>query len=225
LSAILAGHLLSGDERAAQQFAIGLYERNGDVSSLCDEIFAPALHRVGSEWAEDRLSIFCEHAATQCALSAMSVLRSRLKQPPDDAPVAICASLTDDPYWLAPAMCSLVMTDAGFHTMLLGPNTPSAEVLAASAGLAAAVVVLSVSVEPKDPEPLSGLCKELDARGVRVAIGGRQLTPMLRRAIQPDFLGDSMGHLATFASRVIRDRPRLCRGDESAMAAGREEQT
>jgi excisionase family DNA binding protein len=209
LSANLAEQLLTGDERAAQQFVVGLYERTGDLAALCDDVLAPALHRVGRDWAAEALAIFREHAATQCALSVLSLLRSRLSEPAADAPAAVCAALSDDPYALAPVMCSLVMKEAGFRTTLLGPDTPADEVLQACIDLSADVVTISVSNEAAFA-PLAALCEQLEQQGVWVALGGRSLTAAHRRQLRPDFFGDTMGHLLAYAERVRRRLKTRC---------------
>lgn len=195
--------LISGDESSVEQFIQGVLDRTGDCARICDEIITPAMHRIGDEWEKDQLKIYREHAATQRALLAITQARARFAPLPSDAPVAICAALPGDPYALAPAMCSLVMREAGFLTVSLGPNTPPDEILVAAIELSAVAVTVSVSVSPADPTELAALCQRAQAARVRVALGGGQLSPLLRRDLRPDFFGDTMGHLSAYAKRLV----------------------
>lgn len=194
---------ISGNERVLRDFASGLLERTGESSALCDDVIAPAMHRVGEEWSRGDLRIYREHSATQLAESALAAARFQLAQPDPDAPVAICAALQGDPYSLGPAMCSLVLQAVGFRVTLLGPDTPVGEVLQAAQDLSASLIAISVGVSPRSPDDLAQLCSQAEEHAIRVAIGGRQLTPEIRRNINPDFFGDTMAHLESYGRRLI----------------------
>ncbi len=204
LSARFYQQLVNGGEKEVQQFVLELVGRIGDSAVVCDHIIAPAMHRVGEQWSANRLRIFSEHAATQRAAAALTIARSQLTTLGVDAPSAVCAAMAGDPYSLAPAMCSLVFTAAGFRVTLLGPNTPASEIVQAAAELSATVIAVSVSAPPLSHGELAALCTKADELGIRVALGGRMLKLALRKQLSPDFFGDTMGHLSSYANRLMQ---------------------
>jgi excisionase family DNA binding protein len=56
--------LVSGDERAAQDVVGRLASGGIGTPELCDELLAPALRRIGDDWASTRCSIADEHRAS-----------------------------------------------------------------------------------------------------------------------------------------------------------------
>ena len=196
--------LLNGTNSSVHQFMQDLLDRTGDGVKLCDEIIMPAMHRLGDLWAQNELDIHEEHAGTRRAETAVAAIRSRAKTPFPDAPKSICAALENDPYTLAPAMCSLILEAEGFRTILLGANTPAEEILHAALKTSASLITISISLEPEDVDALSELCVKAEESGITVALGGRMLTAELRKQVSPDFFGDTMEHLSGFARRLIK---------------------
>lgn len=207
LSARFYEHLVGHGDTELRQLAVGIVERTGDSAGLCDDIIAPAMHRVGEDWSTGRLRIFREHAATQRVTAAISDLARQVSALEPEAPIAICAALSGDPYALPPAMCGLVLSSVGYRVTGLGPNTPAAEILEAAVELSATLIAVSISTEPSSSDELESLCVRANEHDVRVALGGRLLTAELRRQLEPDFFGDTMAHLASYAKRLIQSAP------------------
>ncbi len=202
----LYGLVTAGDEVAAREFAYELVNRTGEVAPLCDDVIVPVMYRIGVEWADGTLRVFREHAATQAIIAALAGARAALAPAPSDAPIAVCAGLPGDPYVLGPGMCSLILHSAGYRTMLLGSDTPVEDIVDAAVELCATVIAISVSA-PTTANDLIALCGAAATRRIPLAVGGRQLTPELRRQIEPDFFGDTMAHLASYARRLRASAP------------------
>lgn len=185
------------------EFAQNLVERLGEAETLCDDVIAPTLHRIGEEWSTGEMPIHEEHAATQECLQALWALHAQFPTQPGQL-VAVCAGLSDDPYAIAPTMCSLVLRSAGFRSVLLGPNSPPEEVLDAAIKRGAAMIAISISAAPPSAAAVASMCQRAEANGIRVALGGQGLTVALRKQLRPDFFGDSMAHLVAYARRLAK---------------------
>lgn len=199
--------LVTGDVELVRDFVVGLLERSGDAAKLCDLVVAPAMHRIGEQWSEGALRVFREHAATQIAEMALWAARAHVEPPAVDAPTSICAALSGDPYSLGPAMSGLVLQQAGFRAIVLGPESPADEVAAAAIDMGASVVAISVSTVPsveQRVDELAVLGAAAARHEFRVIVGGSQLTAELRRQIDPDSFGDTMTHLASFGRRALQ---------------------
>src|SRR3989441_10374694 len=74
---------LRGDAPALVAQLAGLRLRGHSLAELFDEIATPALHRIGDEWAQGKLSVAEEHVAAQAVIDA--VARSQpLAEPPGE---------------------------------------------------------------------------------------------------------------------------------------------
>src|SRR3989442_9626533 len=74
---------LRGDAPALGAQLAGLRLRGHSLAQLFDEIATPALHRIGDEWAQGKLSVAEEHVAAQAVIDA--VARSQpLAEPPGE---------------------------------------------------------------------------------------------------------------------------------------------
>ena len=112
-------------------------------------------------------------------------------------------------YLLPTLLAELVLLDAGWLPVQLGPNTPLPTLREAIRELRPRMVWLSVSHLMDVPGFISEYSKfyrEAERNGVAVAIGGRALSNDLRSSIPYTTYGDSLSHLSAFA-RALHPRP------------------
>ncbi len=203
-------HIVRGDDLALRELVTDWVGEGHTLAAVCDRLLAPALVRIGHEWSQGQVDIFEEHRATQIVLELLTNARELSPTPANDAPVALCAALGGDIYSVAPGMAALVLREVGWKSVGLGANTPYDSVRRAVENIQPSLIALSVSYVEDDAslldeyEPLYRHARE---QGAAVAIGGRALTPEIRRRISADFFGDTMTHLATFADGLQRHMP------------------
>ena len=197
--------LIRGDDLAVRGMIADLVGEGRSLATICDRLLAPALSRIGHEWSEGRIDVYEEHRATQVVLELLTSTRDLTKVPDEAAPIAICAALSKDIYSVATAMAALVLREVGWRSINLGPNTPAASICQAIAEVKPSLVALSVSYVVDAREVVEDY-RAVQARavqhGVAVAVGGRALVPLIRREMTADFFGDTMAHLASFATRL-----------------------
>ncbi len=115
-----------------------------------------------------------------------------------------------DPYQLATLLAQLVLLDAGWEAVNLGPNTPLPSLIRALRELRPRLLWLSVSYLA-DRARFIDQCRELfqaaEAQGVAVAVGGQALRESVRASIPYTTYGDGLSHLAAFA-RTLHPRPK-----------------
>ncbi|GIW94378.1 MAG: DNA-binding protein [Pirellulaceae bacterium] len=181
------------------------------LETLADQVIAPVMEKVGHEWQEQRMEVWQEHRATQLCAAALYDLKEELATGFDrKAPVAIGGSPEGDPYLLASLLAQLILLDAGWQAVNLGPNTPLSSMIKAITVLRPRLVWLSVSHLEDTTEFLraySELYRTAESRNVAVAVGGRALTAPLRIQMPYTTHGDTLSHLAAFA-RVLYTRPK-----------------
>src|SRR5262249_46101212 len=125
-------------------------------------------------------------------------------------PVAVGGTPEGDPYLLATLLAQLVLLDAGWEAVNLGPNTPLSSLARAVRELRPRLLWLSASyLEDLEAvvDAYRGLYEVADRQGVAIAVGGQALVESVRSAIPYTTYGDGLNQLAAFA-RTLHPRPR-----------------
>jgi excisionase family DNA binding protein len=190
-------HLLAGRGRAVRGLLLARYLAGEPVAALCDGPVREAMTRLGELWRHDEGGVFVEHRATDLCLQAMSALRATF-EPAADAPVAVGAAPTGDPYLLPSLMAATVLAAEGLRVVNLGPDTPVAALRQAVRHHQPALVWLSLSA-PQPPDRCDELAAALRdlAADTAVAVGGRH-----RLELGPIAGVTSMATMAELAARA-----------------------
>ena len=118
--AVVRGH--QADVRAIIR---GAYGMGVAVEVLADKVIAPVMARLGHEWETARIDVWQEHRGTQLCVAALYDLKDELEARAErNRPVAVGGAPEGDPYLLATLLAQLVLLDAGWEAVQLGPNTP-----------------------------------------------------------------------------------------------------
>lgn len=181
------------------------------MEDLADRLVAPVMARVGHDWQTDRIDVWQEHRGTLLCSAALYQLKREIEARTErDRPVAIGGAPEGDPYLLASLLAEMVLLDAGWEAVNLGPNTPLPSLARAIPELRPRLVWLSVS-HLDDPATFAPAYRELyrtaERHGAAVAVGGPALTEPIRSTIPYTTHGDGLTHLAAFA-RTLHPRPR-----------------
>jgi excisionase family DNA binding protein len=203
--------LRRGDAEAARALIEGAYRNGISAAKLADTLITPAMHRIGAEWAAGRLDVMHEHRATQICSESLYALKSRLvAQALRDRPLAVGGAPEGHLHALASQLIELVLLEAGWVPVNLGPNTPFSSFRKALSEMQPRLLWLSIN-PVHEPEAFLASYRSLydDAHraGIPVAIGGIGLTEELRAVMPYTTYGDGLTHLADFASS-LHPRPR-----------------
>jgi MerR family transcriptional regulator, light-induced transcriptional regulator len=198
----------------------GAYRSGVAMETLADFVIAPAMNRLGHEWETGRIEVLHEHRGTQLCVSVLHELKAILETQSDrDRPLAVGGAPELDYYVLASLLAEMVLLDAGWQSIDLGPHTPMSSFRQALTELRPRLLWISVSHLVDRDRFLAEyreLYQEAERAGVAVAIGGRALIDSLRSVMPYTCYGDGLRHLAAFARshhgpsrRQRRGRPLL----------------
>jgi MerR family transcriptional regulator, light-induced transcriptional regulator len=219
LSAAMLTALKRGDSEGLRALLRGAHRSGLAIETLADAVVAPAMRRLGHEWAEGRVDVWREHRGTQLCMAALYELRAKLAVPAGGPrPLALGGGPEGDPYLLANLLAEMALMGLGWRVVNLGPNTPLPSFRAALAQTRPRLLWLSVS-HLVDPASFLGqyraLYEEASRLGTAVAVGGPALTEELRSQMPYTSFGDGLTHLVAFARslhpgarRPRRGRPR-----------------
>lgn len=203
--------LLEGQGAEVSAIIRHTYGSGVAVQTLADRLIAPALAKVGHDWETARIDVWHEHRGTQLCSAALYDLKNELEARAErNRPVAVGGAPEGDPYLLATLLAQLVLLDAGWAPVNLGPNTPLASLTKAIRELRPRLVWLSVSFLKDAAEFLRSyreFYQAAEQMGVAVALGGQALVEAMRSAMPYTTHGDGLTHLAAFA-RTLHPRPK-----------------
>jgi MerR family transcriptional regulator, light-induced transcriptional regulator len=133
--------LLAGDEAQARQVFGRLTGGGVPLAELCDLVIAPALRRIGAEWAAGELSIAAEHQAT----AICERLIAANFRPPQGRPrgVAVAATPPGERHGLAALMAAACLCEDRWQVHHLATDLPVDEVIRFAADTGASLIVLS----------------------------------------------------------------------------------
>ncbi len=132
--------LVTGDELKARHHFGRLADGAGAIE-LCDLVLAPALRRVGAEWAAGGLSIAQEHRATAMC---ERLVGARVQQPRGrPRGVAVTATPPGERHGLPALMAAACLREDHWKVHHLAADLPVAEVIGLTESTGASLVVLS----------------------------------------------------------------------------------
>jgi excisionase family DNA binding protein len=214
--------LRKGDAAGVRAAVRGGYQSGIGVAALADDIIAPAVNQLGHDWEAGRMEVFHEHRGTQLCQSALFELKALLEsQAQKSRPAAVGGAPEKDYYILPSLLAQLVLLDAGWESINLGPHTPMNSLTRAIREHRPHLIWLSVShlVEPRVfLKEYADFYRQAEKAGVAVVIGGRALTEEIRAEMEYTSFGDRLGILAAFAHTLCPPRRKPRRGRPPASA-------
>lgn len=205
--------LQEGSEDDVRQVLTRAYLAGMPIVTLADQVIAPAMHRLGHAWEKGRIDVMHEHRGTQICAAALYELKVRVEEGAAALrPVALGAAPEGDPYFLSNLLVELVLLEAGWEPINLGPNTPLRSLEKGLIEYRPRLVWLSVSHLP-DPEGFRRdylrFHQAAERAGIPVALGGQALDASLRASLPYTTFGDGLAHLAAFARTLhpVPQRP------------------
>jgi excisionase family DNA binding protein len=201
----LSHALQTGLAPQARGIILSLYLGGQSVAAIADGPIAAAMHEIGELWKKSPAGVHVEHRATDICLQAVAQLRTLLPPPADDAPIAVGAAPTGDPYLLPTMLAAATLVDEGWRAVNLGPQTPFDVLSLAIGEYEARLVWLSITARQK-PDWITGevanLARYLGQRRGFLIVGGRETPRPFVASADNLHIGQAMAELAAFARGV-----------------------
>ena len=170
----LYGHLTVGDELAARQLVDRLREGAIEPLTMCEELFAPTLRRLGEAWEAGEVSVAEEHRAS----AICERLLARVAVHPRGRPRGVCVvcTPTGEEHSIPAAMAAVALRADRWQVHHLGTQVPTPDLIDLTRALEADVVVLSVT-NTEAMEPARRVADEVRrATSSDVLLGGPGMT-------------------------------------------------
>lgn len=115
---------LECDEYKIRGIIFDLFLSGKSPEAIFDSLLAPALHQLGCDWEDGTVDAFQERRTIQICIRTLYAFDSFFTQPEPDAPVAILATLSNDPYTVPILMAEVCLRSQGWKTEFLGNDIP-----------------------------------------------------------------------------------------------------
>lgn len=170
----LLSALKSGDELAARKIVVSLFVEGRNLAEIFDRVISPVFSEIGNLWRCGSLDIYEERVACEICFRALIDIEALIPQVPENAPIAIGATLEGDQYQLASTGVELCLRNFGWNARSLGANIPIESLERAATDKDASLIWISVSHIP-DAEvfkrKLTDFCRRLPFNK-RLILGG-----------------------------------------------------
>src|SRR3954452_21737801 len=127
----LQARMLRGDVAGSWQVLEAAMASGFDPAEIYVRLLAPSLHAIGASWGSGRVSIDQEHLASSVAATLIGRLGPRFLHPGRKKGAVIVAMPPGERHGLGVAMLADLLADAGYGLLNLGPDTPTAFLVAA----------------------------------------------------------------------------------------------
>jgi MerR family transcriptional regulator, light-induced transcriptional regulator len=147
----------------------------GDVY-VC--LIAPALHRIGDDWAAGLLGVADEHRATEIVAAIMTRLGDAFRRRGPARGTVVTTAAPGDLHSLGAAMAADFARAAGYEVHHLGGNLPLDELERFLRGVDCDVLCVSVTSDTGGEPDYAGVVETATRSGVRhVVFGGQAAHP------------------------------------------------
>jgi excisionase family DNA binding protein len=174
--------LVSGRETLARQ-EFSRLAAGAAMIDLCERVIAPALRRIGEEWAAGKVSVAVEHRAS--SICEQLIAAHTGQRPGRPRGIAVTAAAPGERHALPALMAAACLREDRWLVHYLSVNLPVPEVTGLAADVGADLLVLS-AVTPQAQRAARRAAREAaaSAPGLRVLVGrpGDTLTELLRLA-------------------------------------------
>ncbi len=193
------------DEQAAEHI-VGKAMIVYPVDTVCHELLAQTMVRVGEAWHQGSLNVAVEHFATNYVRNKLISLLN-LQPLNGEAPLVVVACAPDEQHEIGALLSALFLRWQGFRVVYLGQNTPAADLLTTVEQLQPAMVCMSAMTDGTARKVIdfSQQLARLDAPPL-FAFGGGAFNrdPALRSAVRGEFLGEDVNTLSRNADNILR---------------------
>lgn len=173
--------LLEGDERASRKLVDGLVADGVALSTVMQEVMAPALRHIGAEWHAGRLTIWVEH---QASAITDRIIGSHHPNPRGRRRgTAVVAALSGDRHVLPTSMAAAALREDNWRVHHLGADMPGEEIVRFCNEKPVDLAVLTLTA-PEVEASVHHTAAALESTGLRTLVGrpGSTLDELLELA-------------------------------------------
>ncbi len=199
--------LVAGCEEESANHLIKAHLQGKRPAEIFDDLFCPAMRRVGELWYNGELSITQEHIATRVAANAIFKLRNVLPVPPTNGKLVMCCAIEGDFHELPTLLAQTIFESTGCEVLNFGANTPLYGLTEEIARNAPDLICISATLMG-DIERLIRdykiVTEQTEKFSIPVILGGKMFADeCIRRRFPADLYARSFAEVVVFTQRLM----------------------
>lgn len=200
----LLAAIKASDEASGRRIVLDLYAAGHSLATIFDQVIAEVFSEIGNKWECGDVDIYQERYGCEIANRIMLDLCLVVAPPKSTAPLAIGGSLSGDHYTIASAMVEVLLKSLGWRVQRIGPNLPFESMLHSIRDLRPRLFWLSIGFIENEEQFVTDYNQFYEARepSTSVVLGGRAITPEIRKRISFSSFCDNMGQLFEFTNAI-----------------------
>jgi MerR family transcriptional regulator, light-induced transcriptional regulator len=104
------------------------YTKIFDVADFFDRILKPVMHKIGNDWANDRISIATEHVASNIAQTLVKIIMDRITGIANKKKILICVPVGEE-HHLGCDVLETYLSIKGFKVYNMATSIPTEDIL------------------------------------------------------------------------------------------------
>ena len=130
--------------------SIRIYEsfvNKSSIEEFYEKILNPTMEKIGSMWADGRLSIATEHISSNTAQSLIKIISENHKRPTLDKGKVIITTPVGEEHCLSCNMIESFLLSKGFTTFNLSPSTPANSLVEFIKSIHPTAILISITLD------------------------------------------------------------------------------
>ena len=169
----LYGLLRAGESTEAAALTRKVVADGASVGDVYVELIAPALHRIGDDWAAGTLTVADEHRASEIAKALVARIGEAFRRHGPALGTVAILTPPGEQHGLATTMVADVLRGGGFDVHQLGPDVPVGELERFLQAVPCDAVCVSLTRTDLDPDAVQGVVATAAHAHARVVVGGQ----------------------------------------------------
>ena len=147
------------------------YVKIFNTSDFFDRILKPVMHKIGDDWANERINIATEHVASNVAQTLVKIIMGKVTRNTNKDKILICVPLGEE-HHLGCDVLETYLSIKGFKVYNMGTSVPTESILSFISNNKPEIVLLSITLEDNLPAGQRLVKKIKEQFDIPILVGG-----------------------------------------------------
>jgi methanogenic corrinoid protein MtbC1 len=147
------------------------YVKIFNTSDFFDRILKPVMHKIGDNWANERINIATEHVASNVAQTLVKIIMGKVTRNTNKDKILICVPLGEE-HHLGCDVLETYLSIKGFKVYNMGTSVPTESILSFISNNKPEIVLLSITLEDNLPAGQRLVKKIKEQFDIPILVGG-----------------------------------------------------
>ncbi|MEJ6950822.1 cobalamin-dependent protein [Natronospora cellulosivora (SeqCode)] len=201
--------LLSAKKDNTYQFIEKILSEGANIESIYQDIFEPALKKIGYLWETNQINVADEHIFSNIITEHMAILRKEFaKKTDDNKPTILALAVSGEQHNIGLMMVRDMFELNGWNTYYLGTNTPASSVIKAIKEYRPKIIALSITMDfflDTAKNLINTIRNDNECNKVKIMVGGAPFSKHSWKEIGADGYAKNAGEAVDLANKLLAE--------------------